>query len=1129
MKKNRSIPAIHGRLRRVLLGMGVAFAFLLLDFGNVTASVYSQETSVRVKVENATVEDVLKNIEEQTEFRFLYRSDLLRNIPAQNVNVKDARVEDILNKILVPYGFTYEIDDRTVIIKKADKPADVKKPATQQKQDIKGKVTDKEGKPIPGVSIVVKGTTMGTITDPDGNYTLSIPEKAQTLVFSFVGMEPQEVAIDGRSQIDITMKDSNVGLNEVVVVGYGTQRKEAVTGSVASIDGSKMREVASSNITQALQGRMPGVQMSQTSSKPGADMQIRIRGTRSLTADNNPLIVLDGIPFAGSISDISPSDIKSIDILKDASATAIYGSRGANGVILITTNKGRRGQKAQITYNGYYGLKSVFAKYPMMNGPELLALRQAAGQYSNGEDESNDVNTDWQSLLYRTAVVTNHDVGLSGGTDKGSYSFGAGYYHDEAVIPTQQYERFTLRGAVDQSVGKSFRFGFTTNNNYNVTDGSQVGLYGVLSMSPLASPYNQDGSWKRTVKMPLDENWVYSKAVLDSLKNQWLSQTKAFGSYNSLYGEVKIPKVEGLKYRVNLGLNFRMSNGGSYTGEGINSSNATTPSTASVSNSLTTNWTIENLLTYDRTFNEKHHVNVVGLYSAEQTKYNRSYMSAKDIPSDAFQYYNLGRAQGEITVDPNQQWYQKSGLESWMGRIMYSYDNRYMLTATIRSDASSRLAKGHQWHTYPAVSVGWNIKNESFMKDIRPIDMLKLRLGYGQTSNQAVQPYATLGLLNTRPYNFGSTDYATGYYVSQLPNPNLGWEYSETMNYGLDFSLWNGRLSGTVEYYVTNTKDILLSVNLPSTSGVSSYVGNIGQTQNKGLEFSLNGKILDNVNGWTWEAGINVSANRNKLVALASGQEKDEANWWFVGHPINVIYDYQKIGLWQQGDPYLDILEPGGNVGMIKVKYTGDYNADGTPTRAIGPDDRQIMSVDPDFEGGFNTRVAYKGFDLTGVGTFQHGGILISTLYSASGYLNMLSGRRNNVQVDYWTPDNTNATYPKPGGVTSGDNPKYGSTLGYFSASYLKIRSLSLGYNFDRNSSWLKYAGISKLRLYVTVQNPFVMFSPFHKMSGLDPETNSYGNENAAVPYSDNLKRLLTLGTNTPATRNYLFGINLTF
>lgn len=1000
--------------------------------------------------------------------------------------------------------------------------------AQAQDHEVTGYVFSSENEEaLPGVNVVIQGTSTGTSTNMEGYFSLTVPSEDEVLEFSYIGYEPLEEPIEGRSEIEVFLVPQAIIGDELVVVGYGIQRKEAVTGSVESITGDEMREVPSSNISEALQGRMPGVQISQTSTQPGAGMQIRIRGTRSLTASNDPLVVLNGIPFSGSITDINPNDIESIDILKDASATAIYGSRGANGVILITTQQGQEGQEPRVTYNGYYGAKEVFAKYPMMNGSEFVALREAAGEYTNGADESNDINTDWQDLLYQTGVVTSHDIGVSGGTEQGSYNFDLGYYQNKGVVPTQQYDRISLRGSIDQQIGEYFSFGLNTNNNYNITEGSQVGLYGILSMSPIASPYNEDGSWQRTISMPLDEQWVYSKDILEDIDDRWLNETRAYATYNSLYGELEIPQVEGLTYRTNLGLDYRQSNVGSYTGQGINNPNPDTDSEASVSNAHTYNWVIENLVTYDRIFDDKHEVGLTGLYSAERNRYNSSRMEARDIPADAFQFYNLGRADGELTVNPDDQDYQVSGLMSWMGRVMYSYDNRYMLSATLRSDGSSRLAEGYKWHTYPAVSVGWNIGNESFMEDIESINMLKLRVGYGQTSNQAIAPYSTLGRLSTRPYNHGDDTYVTGYYVSELPNSNLGWEYSETWNYGVEFTVLNNRLSGTVEYYETNTKDVLLGVNLPGTSGVSSYTANIGETQNKGLELSLNGIIVDDINGWTLEAGINVYGNRNELTSLASDQERDESNWWFVGEPIDVIYDYEYEGLWQEDDPHLDILEPGGNPGMIKVKYTGDYNEDGTPTRAIGPEDRQVMSVEPKFQGGFNTRVAYQNFDLNVVGAFQNGGILISTLHSASGYLNLLSGRRNNVDVDYWTPENTDVRYPAPGGITSGDNPKYGNTLGYFDASYLKVRTLSLGYNFSE-SNWMRSTGINNLRLYVTVQNPFVLFSPFNRETGLDPETNSFGDENAAVTETYQ-SRLLTVGTNSPATRNYLAGINLTF
>lgn len=1008
---------------------------------------------------------------------------------------------------------------------------------------VKGKVTDEAGGALPGTNVLVKGSTTGTTTDADGNFAIGVPEGDVVLVFSFIGYETTEVNIAGQSTINVRLAPSLEALSEIVVIGYGEQRREAVTGSVASISGEVMREVPSANITQALQGRLPGVEMTQTSTRPGADMQIRIRGTRSLTASNDPLVVLDGIPFAGSINDIDPNSIKSIDILKDASSTAIYGSRGANGVILITTHRGQKGQKAQISYNTFYGVKDAFSRYPMMNGPQFARLRSEAlrtvselgkgATYPNSTDEFDDVNTDWQDMLYRKGRIMSHDLSMTKGSEKGNYAFGIGYLNDQAVVPTNGYTRISLRAAADQEVGNFVRFGITSNNSYGFTQGSQVGVGDALGASPLADPYDADGNLKRATFASQDVYKAWTRETIEDMQDLWLSESKTLGSYNNLYGEVDIPGVEGLQYRINLGLNIRTTTGGSFTGIGVtNATDPNAPSSASVNNSLTTNWAVENLLTYNHTFAARHEVNVVALYSAQENKYNSSAISVLDLPADHFQYYNLGFGEGEVTINQDDQDYTLSGLVSWMGRVIYAYDDRYMLSATLRSDASSVLAPGHKWHTYPAVSVGWNISRESFLQDISAVNMLKLRVGYGETSNQAVGPYATLGRLDTRPYNFGDNgedSYATGYYISELPNENLGWEFTETWNYGLDFGLFGGRLNGTIEYYKQHTKDILLRVDLPSTTGVGSYVANIGETENNGFELSLNGMIIESEdgNGFTLEAGINLYANRNKLLALTSGQQRNEGNWWFVGHPINVIYDFERTGLWQEEDPYRDVLEPGGNAGMIKVKYTGDFDADGTPVRPINADDRQVLEFDPDFQGGLNTRLGYKGFDLSIVGAFKSGGTLISTLYSTSSYLNLLSARHNNVNVDYWTPENTHASYPRPGGITAGDNPKYGSTLGYFDASYLKIRTISLGYNFSR-SNWMTKAGIDRLRVYVTAQNPLVMFSPYYKESGMDPETNSYGDENQAVTTTYQ-SRLPVVANNAPATRNYLIGMNLTF
>lgn len=924
-------------------------------------------------------------------------------------------------------------------------------------------------------------------------------------------------------------------IDEVVVIGYGTQRKEAVTGSVATVKGDVLREVPSANITQALQGRTAGVDISQTSTKPGAAMQIRIRGTRSLTGDNNPLIVLDGIPFVGSLSDISSSDIKSIDILKDASATAIYGSRGANGVILVTTNRGSKGQKPRFTYNTFTGVQTLFSKYPMMDGTKFAQLRAYATPagnttplYSNGADENNNTNTDWQSLYYKPAMMTSHDIGVSGGTEGGNYNVGLSYYKQDALIPLQSYERFSLRTAIDQQVGKSFKFGFTTNTNFSISEGNGVNPGAILGYSPIANPYNADGSFKRVMSTAggIDQTWIYTRKTLEALDDKYVDETKSFASYNNLYGEVSLP-LNGLKYRLNVGLDFRTANNGNYTGVGVFNTNPLGPSSAGRGNNQTYHWVLENLLTYDRTFG-KHKVNAVGLYSAEGNRFTSSYMSARNVPADFFQYYNLGQSpQADITVRPEDQRYEQTGLLSAMGRVMYTYDNKYMMTATLRADGSSRLAPGNKWHTYPALSLGWNITNESFMQNIKALNLFKLRAGWGQTSNQAVAPYSTLGSLTVTPYNFGGTN-GTGVYVNQAPNADLGWEYSKTQNYGADFGLFNNRITGSIEYYKTHTYDLLSNKSLPPSSGLSYVTKNVAETENKGWEFSLNGTILDNPDGFSLDAGFNFYTNRNKILALASGIDRDVNNLWFVGHNINSLYDYQYIGLWQAGDPYQNILEPGTAadvVGSIKVLYTGGYNADGTPVRAIGPDDRQIFDTAPKFQGGFNIRLAYKNFELSTVGAFQHGGILISTLYGSASYLNRLTGRGNNVDVDYWTENNTDAYFPRPGRHLSGDNPKYSSTLAMFDASYLKLRTITLGYNIDKD--FLKDLKITSFRIYVTVTNPLVLFSPYHKFSGMDPEPNSFGNENQAV--SGYQSRQLIIGTNNPSTRNYLMGLNLTF
>lgn len=1006
--------------------------------------------------------------------------------------------------------------------------------AFAQSVAVKGIVKDASGTPIIGASVLEVGTTNGTITDFDGNFTLKVANKAN-LQISFIGYQSQTVA--AAANLNIVMKDDTKVLDEVIVVGYGTAKKSDVTGSIANVNDKTLKEVPAQNFTQALQGRIAGVEINRTSSRPGADQQVRIRGTRSLNASNDPLIVLDGIPFPGSISDINPNDIKSLDILKDASSTAIYGSRGANGVIIITTNKGVQG-KPTVNYNGYVGAVTVFSEYPMFNGAEYLKYKEVATANGSawgalGTMDEAGVDTDWQDLIFKTGITTNHDLTVSAGTEKGAYNFGTTYYNETAVIPNQGFERLSVRGSFDQEIGKYFKVGISTQNSYSKTEGETSSpLYSILQMSPLINPYNADGSIREEVLELNSSDKTLNPLLFDKAGEKHEELRKTFASYNSAYAEVKL--FDGLKYRLNLGLNYRQSNYGKFNAPGTPymGYNATLAE-ASISNALTTNWTVENLLMYDKKFG-KHSINAVAMYSAEQTTYNYSSASATGITADALQFYNLGLNTDKISINPANQNYWKRGLLSYMGRVAYQYDNRYMLSATFRADGSSVLAKGKKWHSYPAVSAGWSIRNEEFMKDVDWLSSLKLRVGYGQTSNQAINPYATLGSMKAVYYTFGSTE-STGYFPNSVPNEQLGWEYSTTWNYGLDFGMFDGRLTGTFEYYTQRTKDILMQLSLPASSGIASaYWQNIGETENKGWELSLKGIIFDNPDGWSWDLGFNIYSNKNKIVALAGENKRDTGNGWFEGKPIDAIYDYKKLGIYQKGEEAIAKAAINGKPGDIKVAYNlvdGDpvtFDENGVPSRQINANDRQVIgTAEGDFQGGFNTRVAYKNIDLSIVGAFKSGGTLISTLHAPQGYLNMLNGRRGNIKVDYWTEDNPTNAYPTPGGTGGGgDAPTYASTLAYFSASYLKIRTISLGYNFSEKL--LQNVGISKARVYCTVQNPFVMFSPYNDETGLDPEPNSLVRENSATE-GGLPSRMLSIGTNTPSTRNFIFGVNLTF
>ncbi|QDA58741.1 SusC/RagA family TonB-linked outer membrane protein [Hymenobacter jejuensis] len=961
---------------------------------------------------------------------------------------------------------------------------------------VTGTITDERNQGLPGATVVVKGTTIGTGTDDKGNFTLRVPEANAngTLVVTFVGYLAQEVALNGRTSVNVQLRPDAQALKEVVVVGYGTQKRSDVTGSVVSVPTDRLEKLPVGNVAQALEGAVAGVTVATTSGAPGAQPRIQVRGVRSITANTDPYIILDGVPFPGNLNDISPTDIASMEILKDASATAIYGTRGSNGVILITTKHGKTG-KPQIRYTGYAGPEYMTNTLKPMDGPAYAAKYQAYKEQAKitgdplpnfGELENYKAGktTDWLKLIGQQGFVQDHNLSFSGGTPDVKYYLSGDYFKQKGILRGYQFQRVSIRSNLDANLTNWLRVGTSAFYASSNDDGGQVNLALAQAMSPYGVPYNPDGTYKIQAMQP-EALFVNPLLGLTTTRVSKVNQLTG-----TLYAEVQPTFVKGLTYRLNGSYSYRPYHYANYTGRLANDLRGT----GVITNDERHNYTIENIVVYNRDFG-KHHFDLTGLYSAQQNTYFTTTETASGFISDQTGYNNIGSG----SIPPTLSSYdERRSLLSQMGRLNYSYDSRYLFTVTARRDGSSVFGdQASKYATFPSVALGWNVANEQFLKDNGKVNLLKLRYSYGITGNEGINPYQTITGQTQLQYTYGGVTF-TGLRANTLGNSKLKWESTTSSNVALDFGLFDNRVSGSFEYYDARTKNLLLARLIPIINGYSSVLDNIGRVQNRGIEVALNTVNVQH-GDFTWSTSFNFTRNRNKILELYGNGTDDIANRRFIGKPLNAVYDYKMIGVWQQGeDP--SGLDPGAKPGDLKF---ADLNGDGK----IDSNDRMYLGTSlPKYTAGLTNTFAYKGLSLriflqTAQGILRSNDILNRADFSYR--INQPAA------VGYWTPENK-----------SNDRPalSYFNTRGYSypkDASYTRLKDVTLSYALPQ--TLLDKLKLGSTSVYVSGRNIYT----WTDWIGWDPEQNyTQGNGSGnGIPSG--------IGANFPLVASYVFGLNL--
>ena len=968
----------------------------------------------------------------------------------------------------------------------------------QQNNSIAGKVTNSSGEPLPGVTIVIKGTNDGTVTDVNGKYFLSNISDDAILQFSFVGMKVQEVVVGSQTAIDLKMVEDAIGLEEVVAVGYGTQSKRNVTGAISKINMEMTENLPNTNVTQSLRGRVAGVQFTDNG-RPGQNGTILIRGPRSLSASNNPLIVLDGTIYNGVISDINPNDISSMDVLKDASASAIYGSRAANGVILITSKKGIS-EKPVIRFNYMGGVSSPSYKIKLLT-PEryiqkVLDFRREAGLEVNFDNiadylapnEAENYNAGitidpWDFATQDDAGQNQVDINISGKSKNTNYYISSAYSNEKGIILNDNQEKLTFRINLENEINKSLKIGIQSLYARRNFSGAKASLNAFYQTSPYGSLYNDDGTPREYV---VDGENVAGNALYYPYYNTIENiQNNLFAN---LYADITVPFIDGLSYKLSASPNIRWNHSYSYRRQDLSLASNMKSASKSLTNYY--NWLIENIVSYKKEIALNHFLDLTLLYSRENSSSESTSANSSLMSSDVLGWNNLGLGETQTIASGG------SGVQgvSYMARLNYRMYDKYLFTFTVRRDGSSVFSENNKYATFPSGAFSWIVSDENFMKSHRWIDVMKLRLSYGAVGNQAISPYQSLSLLNTGRYVFG--DNATSvltYYPANMSNSDLKWETTYTTNIGLDFEFLKNRIGGTIEWYNMDTKDLLVQRSLPRMTGFTSIWTNLGQVNNRGLELTLNTINLKKRN-FEWSSNLTFSANRNKIVHLyrsdtdGDGKEDDDlGNNWFIGQPITVYYDYVLDGIYQEGDE----MPIGYKPGYIKTK---DLDKGGE----IDSNDRTIIGqgAQPKYRWGINNTFIYKNFTLSVFVNAMQGWISPFTLVGRGPVERSL----NFIDYGWWTPENKSNTRPS----LMHEN-KY-NQLTYISRDFVRIQDVSLTYDFPKEI--LEKVNLSSLRLVLSGKNLYT----FTDWIGADPES---GTTDRSELY--------------PMPRTIAFGVNVGF